>query len=81
MGASGAGKTSLLNLMSDRVELKQGMGFSGEVTINDRHKLNSALFGAYGSYVMQDDVIFAYFTVKEALTFAARLKLDLSEEE
>ena len=81
MGASGAGKTSLLNLMSDRVELKQGMGFSGEVTINDRHKLNSALFGSYGSYVMQDDVIFAYFTVKEALTFAARLKLDLSVEE
>lgn len=24
---------------------------------------------------MQDDVLFAYFTVKEALTFAARLKL------
>jgi len=30
---------------------------------------------------MQDDVIFAYFTVKEALTFAARLKLHVSEEE
>jgi len=25
---------------------------------------------------MQDDVIFEYFTVREALTFAARLKLD-----
>jgi ATP-binding cassette, subfamily G (WHITE), eye pigment precursor transporter len=30
---------------------------------------------------MQDDVIFAYFTVKEALTFAARLRLKISEEE
>ena len=30
---------------------------------------------------MQDDVIFAYFTVKEALTFAARLKLNLSHAE
>ena len=30
---------------------------------------------------MQDDVLFGYFTVKEALTFAARLKLELSIEE
>lgn len=30
---------------------------------------------------MQDDVIFAYFTVKEALQFAARLKLTCSVEE
>jgi len=30
---------------------------------------------------MQDDVLFAYFTVKEALTFAARLRLKISIEE
>jgi len=30
---------------------------------------------------MQDDVIFGYFTVREALTFAARLRLNVSEEE
>jgi ABC-type multidrug transport system ATPase subunit len=30
---------------------------------------------------MQDDVIFGYFTVREALTFAARLKLNLDPEE
>jgi ABC-type multidrug transport system ATPase subunit len=32
---------------------------------------------------MQDDVIFAYFTVKEALTFAARLrlKIDIKEQD
>lgn len=28
---------------------------------------------------MQDDILFRYFTVKEALTFAARLKLKCSE--
>ena len=38
-------------------------------------------FSKYGSYVMQDDIIFAYFTVKEALRFAARLRLQCSEEE
>ncbi len=29
---------------------------------------------------MQDDIVFAYFTVKEALTFAARLKLTVPED-
>ncbi len=40
--------------------------------------MTQKLFGNYGAYVMQDDVIFEYFTVREAITFAARLKLSLS---
>ena len=81
MGPSGAGKTSLLNLLSDRVEIKEGSRVEGKITFNDRHELDADLFGTYGSYVMQDDCLFAYFTVTEALTFAARLKLRCCEEE
>ena len=81
MGASGAGKTSLLNLLSDRIAIKPGMTVKGRITFNDRYELNQSVFSSYATYVMQDDVIFAYFTVKEALTFAARLKLFCSEEE
>ena len=81
MGASGAGKTSLLNLLSDRMDLKPGMSVTGQVKLNDEHELNQDIFASYASYVMQDDVIFAYFTVKEALTFAARLKLHCGFEE
>ena len=79
MGASGAGKTSLLNLMSDRVAIKPGMTVGGRITLNDTYDLSSNLFASYASYVMQDDVIFAYFTVKEALMFAGKLKLRVDE--
>jgi len=74
MGPSGAGKTSLLNILSDRISLK-GAKLTGEVKINDKHPLNQETFGGFGSYVMQDDILFSHFTPREALTFAARLRL------
>jgi len=81
MGASGAGKTSLLNVLSDRIGVKPGDELTGEIYFNDRYKLNQEMFGRFANYVMQDDIIFRYFTVREALTFAARLKLKISVEE
>jgi ABC-type multidrug transport system ATPase subunit len=39
-------------------------------------------FGKLSSYVMQDDILYEHFTVREALGFAASLKLTkLSIEE
>ena len=40
MGASGAGKTSLLNVLSDRIGLKNGDSLTGEIKYNDRYNLN-----------------------------------------
>ena len=39
-------------------------------------------FGKLSSYVMQDDILYEHFTPREALEFAAALKLTkLSKEE
>lgn len=81
MGASGAGKTSLMNALSDRIGLANGATLNGDILVNDSLKLDQKLFGSYATYVMQDDILFGYFTVKEALTFAARLKLTVDEAE
>lgn len=81
MGASGAGKTSLMNALSDRIGLANGATLNGDILVNDSLKLDQKFFGSYATYVMQDDILFGYFTVKEALTFAARLKLTVDEAE
>lgn len=78
MGASGAGKTSLLNIISDRISLGRGNEIGGKVMINDRTQLTQENFGGFGAYVMQDDILYRYFTVEEAFEFAARLKLRTS---
>ena len=81
MGSSGAGKTSLMNALSARINTGKGCKLQGEILMNDQAPMNQSLFGNYGAYVMQDDNIFEYFTVREALQFAARLKLNFSVED
>ena len=81
MGSSGAGKTSLMNALSDRITQNKTSILTGNIQLNKQTKLTQRVFGCCGSYVMQDDILFPYFTVKECMTFAARLKLSCSEEE
>lgn len=81
MGASGAGKTSLLNILSDRISNINGQEVTGERTINDSMKIDDDNFGLVSGYVMQDDILYSHFTPREALTFAANLKLAHLKEE
>lgn len=81
MGSSGAGKTSLLNILADRIMVKGKSSIKGGIYFNDSLPVNQETFSRFASYVMQDDILFSRFTVREALTFAARLKLKIPEVE
>lgn len=82
MGASGAGKTSLLNIISDRISLNSGDILKNEIYLNDTVRVNDDNFGKVSAYVMQDDILYQHFTPREALTFAANLKLsNLTDED
>ena len=79
MGPSGSGKTSLLNVLSQRTSLSGGSYVDGEVCVNGR-ALQAGDFGKIGAFVQQDDVLVQTFTPKELLTFAARIRTNLTAE-
>lgn len=62
MGSSGAGKTSLLNILSDRAANRKGNRLAGKVMLNDSTPLTQNLFGSLAGYVMQDDILFSYYS-------------------
>ena len=58
MGASGAGKTSLLNIISDRISTNKGDILKNEIYMNDTVRVNEDNFGKVSAYVMQDDILY-----------------------
>ncbi|TKR61716.1 hypothetical protein L596_028796 [Steinernema carpocapsae] len=72
MGGSGAGKTTLLNVLTniDQKELKK----SGTVTINGQ-PLQADILKRISAYVQQHDIFIGTLTVREQITFSAKLRL------
>jgi ABC-type multidrug transport system ATPase subunit len=70
IGASGSGKTSMLNVMSQRLSssrLKQ----TGDTFFNGSPRLSSVR----SAYVMQQDVLLPTLTVRETLQYSADLRI------
>ncbi|CAH9117565.1 unnamed protein product [Cuscuta europaea] len=71
MGPSGSGKTTLLTILGGRN--KRGPTPGGSITYNDQPY--SKLLKSRIGFVSQDDILFPHLTVRETLTYAARLRL------
>jgi len=70
-GPSGAGKTTLMRLLSGQVAAADGTVRYNGVDLADCRQAYAALMG----YVPQEDVVHADLTVGEALGYVARLRL------
>ncbi|KAJ3104803.1 ATP-binding cassette sub- G member 1 [Phlyctochytrium planicorne] len=79
MGASGAGKTSFLNVIAG--EAKFG-SVSGDILVNGEPVTGKGIKQISG-FVFQDDVILSTMTVREAITMSATLRLpdSISQDE
>jgi ABC-type multidrug transport system ATPase subunit/pSer/pThr/pTyr-binding forkhead associated (FHA) protein len=71
LGPSGSGKSTLLNALSGLRPADTGRVLVDDVDFYSNLNLLRQLFG----YVPQDDIVHGELTVKEALTFSARLRL------
>jgi ABC-type multidrug transport system ATPase subunit len=74
MGASGCGKTSLLNVLSGRVVSMNGHEVKGNFSING-NSVKPEKLGAKVAFVTQEDALCPTATPREALDFSARLRL------
>ncbi|XP_065283314.1 ATP-binding cassette sub-family G member 1-like, partial [Dermacentor albipictus] len=70
MGPSGAGKTTLMNVLSGHYH----RGYEGEVQVNGWIR-DTELFNRQSCYVMQDDCLLPELTVKESLDMSIRLRM------
>ncbi|KAI9224037.1 P-loop containing nucleoside triphosphate hydrolase protein [Blastocladiella britannica] len=71
LGASGAGKTSLLNVIAG--EVKKG-SIQGKMLLNGQPSTGAEI-KRVSAFVQQDDVILGTMTVREAIFMSARLRL------
>jgi ABC-type multidrug transport system ATPase subunit/ABC-type multidrug transport system permease subunit len=74
MGSSGAGKTTLMDVIAGR---KTTGVITGEILVNGRPKKTHS-FNRLAGYVEQQDIHFGLATVREALEFSATIRLPAS---
>uniref|UniRef100_V5F118 ABC transporter domain-containing protein n=2 Tax=Kalmanozyma brasiliensis (strain GHG001) TaxID=1365824 RepID=V5F118_KALBG len=72
LGASGAGKTSLLSTLSARLD--KSSDIAGEVLFQGKQR-NPATWKRLTGFVEQDDLMFSALTVQETLQYSADLRL------
>ena len=79
LGASGGGKTSLLNVLSGKIQNAGNVKLSGEIKANGKTFSNDK-FNRFSAYVMQNDILLESLTARECIQFAADFKLSGTPE-
>jgi ABC-type multidrug transport system ATPase subunit len=72
MGPSGAGKTTLIKIIADKMACNSSTGAQGQVYVRHNFGKNEAKSFRIG-YVPQDDQVFDGFTVRETFMFASKM--------
>mmetsp|Transcript_31245 Transcript_31245/g.30891 ORF Transcript_31245/g.30891 Transcript_31245/m.30891 type:complete len:278 (+) Transcript_31245:235-1068(+) len=78
MGSSGAGKTTLLNLLAGRINPNSRS--SGTIKVNDID-IQSFNYKKITAYITQMDILLPTMTVRESITFSARMRIPGTEQE
>eukprot|EP00957_Ditylum_brightwellii_P093988 7156632-Ditylum_brightwellii.AAC.1 len=76
MGPSGAGKTSLLNILSGRVQSRENITVSSDIRINNYQvDPTNMRVRKQVAFVAQDDSLQTTATPREAIKFSAKMRL------
>lgn len=79
MGPSGAGKTTLMNILANRIRKADTAIIEGSIYANGAH-IGSVAYNNYVGYVTQDDVLLDTMTVRECIQFSVDLRTTLSTD-
>ena len=77
IGSSGAGKTTLLDLLAGRKEEGEHMRMGGNILVNGI-PITTQFLRNHSAYIQQEDVVMETLTVRECITFSAKLRLPSS---
>ncbi|MES1920289.1 hypothetical protein MHBO_001975 [Bonamia ostreae] len=82
IGTSGAGKSSLMNILSGRLRTNRNVEVTGDIKLNGSSKYSSEAFKQNTAYVLQEDLVFETLSVAETFDLSATLRLpsDMSAE-
>jgi ABC-type multidrug transport system ATPase subunit len=76
MGPSGAGKTTLMNILSQKIRSSDTTSVGGCVYANGT-PISDLVYTNYIAYVTQEDILLDTMSVREAITFSVKLRTGL----